>query len=422
MITFYPLKNNRIGIALGPFIKRTDYERAFPFARSKVFIIVMTIITTILGVIEWNVFQQFASMWSSANQLFGLVTLVFLGCWLLAWSFGLFICTVILLFALFGRALLLIYQGRVEIQFGLPGIAIIVRRSAKDIGHVGLVDYDTKSVFPKRGQQLVIREKNAANGDDVSSPLGSDMNSQDVFEVHNAIKHAAMVDAQLDAKDFHLSKKQESLDTADLVKQDSDDSSQTSLTVLVLANLVPLVGALFFAWSLSEIMVLYWVETGVILLYHLVKFIVVSPLKGVFKSLIALAQVGGFMAIHFLFVWEFFVRQGTGSEPLLGSTVSEVASYLSALWPALIALVVSHGYSFFVNFWPKRGLFKKQRLELKSVMSRVIILHVVLIVGGFLTRLTGQTAAGVILLIAIKIVVDGYAHKGHNSNLKLVEQ
>ncbi|MDX1746033.1 MAG: DUF6498-containing protein, partial [Halobacteriales archaeon] len=42
------------------------------------------------------------------------------------------------------------------------------------------------------------------------------------------------------------------------------ESSPVAVAGLVVVNAVPLVGVLFFGWQLSTIMVIYWVESGII--------------------------------------------------------------------------------------------------------------------------------------------------------------
>ncbi len=44
-----------------------------------------------------------------------------------------------------------------------------------------------------------------------------------------------------------------------------------SAIVLVLANVIPLVGVVFFGWSLLTILVLYWVENGIVGLWNVLK-------------------------------------------------------------------------------------------------------------------------------------------------------
>jgi hypothetical protein len=41
-------------------------------------------------------------------------------------------------------------------------------------------------------------------------------------------------------------------------------ASPVAVALLIVANLVPLVGVLFFGWSLTTIVALYWLENGVL--------------------------------------------------------------------------------------------------------------------------------------------------------------
>ena len=41
-------------------------------------------------------------------------------------------------------------------------------------------------------------------------------------------------------------------------------ASPVAIALLVVANLVPLVGVLWFGWSLTTIVALYWLENGVV--------------------------------------------------------------------------------------------------------------------------------------------------------------
>lgn len=48
-------------------------------------------------------------------------------------------------------------------------------------------------------------------------------------------------------------------------------ASSRSAMALVLANLIPVVGVLFFGWSLITILVLYWVENGIVGFWNVLK-------------------------------------------------------------------------------------------------------------------------------------------------------
>lgn len=50
-------------------------------------------------------------------------------------------------------------------------------------------------------------------------------------------------------------------------------ATSRSAIVLLLANLIPLVGVVFFGWSLLTILVLYWLENGIVGLWNIPKII-----------------------------------------------------------------------------------------------------------------------------------------------------
>ncbi|MBI3017251.1 MAG: hypothetical protein HYY62_04565, partial [Deltaproteobacteria bacterium] len=46
-----------------------------------------------------------------------------------------------------------------------------------------------------------------------------------------------------------------------------------SIGALILANCVPIFGVLYFKWELFEIVFLYWLESGIILLFSFLKLL-----------------------------------------------------------------------------------------------------------------------------------------------------
>ena len=76
------------------------------------------------------------------------------------------------------------------------------------------------------------------------------------------------------------------------------------------------------------------------------------------------------------------------------------------------ALFVSHGVSFFTNYLGRREYLG---MDLKAQMSepykRIIVMHVTLIIGGFLTMLLRSPEAVLLLLIALKTAADLRAHR-----------
>jgi hypothetical protein len=88
-----------------------------------------------------------------------------------------------------------------------------------------------------------------------------------------------------------------------------------------------------------------------------------------------------------------------------------VGQMFRALWPALLALVISHGYSFAVNFMGRqeyRGRSTGQ--QMKEPYGRVMFMHLVLIFGGGLVMLLGDPTPVLLAVIVLKIVFDLHAH------------
>jgi len=194
------------------------------------------------------------------------------------------------------------------------------------------------------------------------------------------------------------------------VSQSPAAASSSSLA-LIGANLIPLVGVVLLGWSLGEIMLLFWAENAVIGLYNLVKLGFVARRGIVFVGPFFAGHYGGFMTVHFLFVYAFFIRgfESTGSDlPVL----AVLADIFVPLWPALLALLVGHGVSFYINFLGRRE-FEGRNVgqQMSEPYKRLVILHVTIIFGGWLIRLLKTPVPALILLIVLKTVVDLRAHR-----------
>mgnify|MGYP001815113000 CR=1 FL=1 len=191
-----------------------------------------------------------------------------------------------------------------------------------------------------------------------------------------------------------------------------------------MVNLLPLAGVLWLDWDVTALMILYWSENLVLGFYTLVKMLTVSPLGGLPMGLFFLVHYGGFCAGHGLFIlimlvdadfepmpgenWPFFLV----FVQLLVGIVREVIEVAPPAWlVAFGALFLSHGVSFLVNFlWGG----ERRRLRLKELMtapySRIIVLHVTVILGGAAVMALGQPVAMLLVLVALKLALDVKLH------------
>jgi hypothetical protein len=99
-----------------------------------------------------------------------------------------------------------------------------------------------------------------------------------------------------------------------------------------------------------------------------------------------------------------------------GGDLAEVARLFLVLWPALLALAISHTYSFFNNFLG-RGEYKGRTVsqQMSEPYARIVFMHLVLIFGGGLSMVLGQTELVLIIVIAAKIFVDLKSHVREHS-------
>jgi hypothetical protein len=196
------------------------------------------------------------------------------------------------------------------------------------------------------------------------------------------------------------------------VERPSSDGRTGWLPVafLIGANLIPLVGVLLFGWDLAQIMVLFWAENAVVGFYTLLKLGVIQRWGALLMGPFFVGHFGAFMAIHFMFVYYLFVRGFTAKGPEPDVQVALVALF-SPLWSAILAIFVSHGVSFFTNFLGRREyLDRSGKQQMAEPYRRLMVMHVTLIFGGMAIIALGQPIYALLLLVALKIAIDLYAH------------
>lgn len=185
--------------------------------------------------------------------------------------------------------------------------------------------------------------------------------------------------------------------------------SLTSAIALVAANLVPLGGVLFFGWDLDSIMLLYWAESGVVAFYTAMKIAIVGKLVAILAVPFFLGHFGAFMTGHFLLIYGLFLRNA-------GSQVMGVSEGLRGIfvpvWGSIAALFISHGISFYTNFIGRR---EYERVSVGGLMtapySRVSVMHLTLILGGWIVLLIRMPTGALAVLLILKTAVDLRAHR-----------
>lgn len=187
-----------------------------------------------------------------------------------------------------------------------------------------------------------------------------------------------------------------------------------SSVALIVGNLVPIIGVLFFAWELFPIILLYWLENLVIGLLNVIKILTnaerKSIAKKIFMSVFFALHYGLFCFVHGTFIVELFGREGDSLHQVPMMILN------SGLKWALLALMLSHVFSLLSNYF-MQGEYKQ--LDTSDVMfmpyKRIIVLHVFIIFGALILQSLGVSQTGLIALAVVKIIADLIAHKMEHS-------
>jgi len=195
-------------------------------------------------------------------------------------------------------------------------------------------------------------------------------------------------------------------------------SSIWAVVALVVANLIPLIGVLFFGWSVWNILVIYWLENGIVGVINVLKMSVatgdeVTPgvtlmVNG--RPATSATKMGliPFFIVHygiFWFVHGIFVL----TLPAFFSLMSDDGMTLD-IGPVVFAalgLAISHGLSFWWNFL-HGGEYRRTTAAalMFAPYKRLVALHITIIFGAFAVMFTGAPAAAVAVLVAIKTAID----------------
>ena len=387
------------------------YRRSFPFRRSWPLIVVLAVFDAIFLFPAISTFGQLSGF-GNMESLFDVVGFLFLSAWLLGWSLAPLALTTLLLVLLFGRETISVRSGVMQQTIGLPFLGVAMDWDVSRMRNLRVVEPPPKSPLSWRGKHFAFDY--GAN----SGQIGSDVDPMELGALKSEIQMGSGISIRTgEATEEELAEKWEAVPEEPEIQQLSEPSvaeapaslASTSTLALIAANLVPLIGAVFFGWKLADVMVLYWAESAVIGLFNVAKMIKVGGMLGIPASIFFAGHFGAFMAVHFLFLYTIFVEGFSGEGP--SGEMSEVFAMFASLWPALLALVLSHGISFFQNFLGRKEYQGRTiAKQMNEPYSRIVFMHLVLIFGGGLAMVLGEPTIVILAVIGIKIFIDIRAH------------
>ncbi len=209
-------------------------------------------------------------------------------------------------------------------------------------------------------------------------------------------------------------------------------SSVGAVVALIVANLIPLAGVLWFGWDVWGILIIYWLENGIYGLFNVLKMRRAdgpedaspeavretrrklsgmrvngrSP-SGMDKATLIpffIMHYGIFWVVHGLFVLTLplFAFTGAQGEPDFGTTLNPLAIAF-----VLVGLFISHGVSYVFNYIGRGEYLRTTAAaQMFAPYGRLVVMHVTVIIGAMAISVTGAPAAAIVVLVLLKIALD----------------
>ncbi|CAN5354675.1 hypothetical protein BH10PSE11_BH10PSE11_23370 [soil metagenome] len=190
--------------------------------------------------------------------------------------------------------------------------------------------------------------------------------------------------------------------------------------ILILSNLIPLAGILFWGWDVFVLLCLYCLETAVIGFWTIARVATMTrdPGSVAGRSIAGTLGLAGFftvhaglfMTVHMAFLYVLFAGPWAGR-------IHDARDFIRLivigkdLWIPLLALFVAQG-AVFINDAVNRFVFEKVPLTnadtgeiMGEFYKRIVIMHVAIMGGAFIVQAIG-TAAPLIVLVLLKIAIE----------------
>jgi hypothetical protein len=219
-------------------------------------------------------------------------------------------------------------------------------------------------------------------------------------------------------------------------------SSYAAVAALIIANLVPLVGVLWFGWDVWGILIIYWLENGIYGLFNVLKMrraegsedgspmaavetrrrlngyrVNGRPPSGIDKAALIpffIMHYGIFWVVHGIFVLLLPLFDFTGADgaPDFGTTLNPLGILF-----VVVCLFISHGVSYRLNYIGRGEYLRTTAAQqMFAPYGRLVVLHITIIVGAVLIGMTGAPASAIVVLVLLKIALDLGLHLAEHRN------
>ena len=168
----------------------------------------------------------------------------------------------------------------------------------------------------------------------------------------------------------------------------------------LLVNVVPLVGVIWFGWSVFEVLLLYWFENVAIGVAHAGRLAICTRTNaaagGWATTLFFMLHYGIFTTVHGVFVVVWFGVIGGGILALTGGFAGPVLGIMG--WQGVALLLDNARSAGFKGRSPDEMMFEPY--------PRVFALHLTVLAGGWLVSEFGSPVWAVAILVGVKSAFD----------------
>jgi hypothetical protein len=210
-------------------------------------------------------------------------------------------------------------------------------------------------------------------------------------------------------------------------------SSATAVVLLVAVNLLPLAGVLLWDWNVYSLLILYWIENGIVGGLAIARILRAEgsvEAAGIrlnlgvtgtaTKAMIVpffVMHYGIFWLVHgvFVFALPLFIGMPDMVDPFAERFPGATPASIDIRWDAVaiggIGLAISHGASFFLNYLGRgEYLTTSAPAQAMAPYARVVVLHMTIILGAVVSFVLGTPLGAVVILVVLKTVIDLVLH------------
>lgn len=169
---------------------------------------------------------------------------------------------------------------------------------------------------------------------------------------------------------------------------------------ILIVNLIPLAGVLWFGWSVFEVLFLYWFENVAIGIAHTARLAISTRTNNVADgwgtTFFFAMHYGIFTFVHGVFVVAFFGVIAGGFLELGAGFLAPVVAIMA--WQAVALLLDTAHTSGFKDRSPDSMMFEPY--------PRVFALHIAVLAGGWLIGEIGAPVWALAILVGVKTLFD----------------